>query len=176
MTERREPIRDLRDLGRALGRPNPEPEPRRGPPPRDPPRGGRGPGGPPPGRLPDGYLRDGYFDTDGYLRPELIVEQARAIADDLDRAGLSSAALRRFFGMLRKVETRLDAERNFAAVRGDLLALKPFAANAETRDVIPSLFRVFIDRNVDNAVLNERAFRRGFLPHFQYVVAYFPKK
>lgn len=129
-----------------------------------------------PGQLPDGYLRGGYFDDDGHLRPELIVEQARQIAEDLAQAGLTTAALRRFFGMTRKVESRLDADQSFAAVRGDLLALKPFAANAQTREVIPSLFRDFIDRNVEQAVRGEREFRKGFLPHFQYVVAYFPRK
>jgi CxxC-x17-CxxC domain-containing protein len=126
--------------------------------------------------LPEGYLRGGYFDDDGHLRPELIVEQARAISEDLAQAGLTTAALRRFFGMARKVESRLDAEPDFAAVRGDLLALKPFAANAQTREVIPSLFREFVDRNVEQAVSGEREFRRGFLPHFQYVVAWFPRK
>lgn len=126
--------------------------------------------------LPEGYLRSGYFDETGSLRPELIVEQARSIAEELDRAKLSTAALRRFFGMTRRAESRLEAERSFAVVRADILALKPFAASAQTREVIPSLFREFLDRNVEQAVLGEREFLKGFLPHFQYVVAYFPKK
>lgn len=183
MSERQEPIRDLRDLGRAFNRPTGQPEPRRdaprsGGPPRGGPGGrpGGGPGRPPENRLPHDYLREGYFDADGNLRLELVVEQARDIAFNLEKAGLSTAALRRFFGMARKAESRLDAEGDFAAVRVDLLALKPFAANAMTRGVVPPLFRDFIDRNVEQAALDERSFRRGFLRHFQYVVAYFPKK
>lgn len=199
MSERREPDKDWRaDLARAFDRPEPGAEPRRDPPqqgprPPQPPGGpsrggggrpggggggggGRWQGGPPgDGSLPPGYLRDGYFDADGYLRPELIVEQAREIAQTLAARGLSAASLRRFFGMARRAESRLEAEHHFAAVRGDLLALKPFAANAQTREVVPPVFREFIDRNVEHAVSSERDFLRGFLPHFQYVVAYFPR-
>jgi CxxC-x17-CxxC domain-containing protein len=130
-----------------------------------------------PGGLPDGYLRGGYFDAEGNLRPELVVEQPREIAEALagGRPELSAAALRRFFAKARRIERRLQTESGFAAARPTLLELKPFARDSVKRDVAPPLFEVFIGRNVD-AVQTERDFLKGFLPHFQYVVAYFPRK
>jgi len=195
MSEREEPIRDLRELGRALGQPSSGGNHGRDTPPGQPRSGGQGdrrPGGRggDQGRRPDeqgrgaqgqsmglptAYLRDGYFDADGQLRPELIVEHARQIAESFAERGPPTAALRRFFGMTRRIEGQLAAGQSFAAVRPALLALKPFVTNACTRDVVPPLFRDFIERNVDLAVKGQQEFLHGFLPHFQYVVAYFPR-
>jgi len=174
------------------------------PPPREPPRGagrpqggsGSGGGGErrggaprdsapprrdaiPRGGLPEDYLiglRGGYFDAEGNLRPELIVTQARQVADLLAGRGLSTGALRRFFGLARRAERYLNTGASFPRVRNDLLDMKARAFDAQKRDVVPPAFREFIDENVERAVASERAFRNGFLKHFEYVVAWFPKR
>ena len=41
------------------------------------------------------------------------------------------------------------------------------------RRVVPEEFQQFINRNVELAVEDEQSFRRGFLQHFESVLAYF---
>ena len=137
--------------------------------------------------LPRDYLKHGYFQSPGVLWDALIVEHPRDIARALHAQGLSAGTLRRFFGMARRAEARLDLGRRqaeqpeetakrWAEVRPLILELKPLAHDAWERKVAPELFRDFIDRNVEAAIENETAVRKGFLPHFQYVCAFFPRR
>jgi len=125
--------------------------------------------------LPEGYLNEGYFDENGNLRPQLITTHALSIAQALAGADMTTAALRRFFGKVRFAQRRLDSTGDFSTVIPEILALKPYAANAVTRQVVPSLFRQFIDCNVDLAIRDAKSFREGFVKHFEYVVAFFPR-
>ncbi len=148
--------------------------------------------------LPDRYLQEGYFDEGKYLRLEYIVEYAHHIAEQLakhpvgndNRKHMGAAALRRFFTKVRFLQRKLDAKQDFKAIMREIRALIPYANNAQIRMVVPKLFHEFIRRNV-NAVVpeelinnsqdeealtkSEHAFREGFLKHFEYVVAFFPK-
>ncbi len=40
----------------------------------------------------------------------------------------------------------------------------------------PPLFKQFIEHNLKWAAKDRKAFMNGFMPHFECVVAYFPKK
>jgi CRISPR/Cas system CSM-associated protein Csm2 small subunit len=140
-------------------------------------REGRKKGGKRPSRgLPEDYLKEGYFDEKGNLRPELITTHALSIAQTLAGAKMTTAALRRFFGKVRFAQRRLDSTDDFSGVIPEILALKPYVANAVTRRVVPGLFKQFIERNVDLAVKDSKSFREGFVKHFEYVVAFFPRK
>lgn len=128
--------------------------------------------------LPDGYLQQGYFDEQRHLKREYIVEYADDIARKLayDKyKQMSAAGLRRFFTKVRLLERKLMVKKEFAAIVPEILALIPYAHNAKTRGVVPHLFQEFIEKNVNTAVESEEAFRQGFLKHFEYVVAFFPK-
>ena len=183
MAERQEPLRSLSDLGAAFDRPAPRNDDR-----RDPPRQGGGnwqgggggdrgrPTGGPSGGLPEGYLRNGYFDETGNLRPELITDHARLVAQALANAKpeMSATALKRFFGKVRRAENFLATGTLYPAVRVDILELEPLAAQSVNRRIVPQLFEQFIRRNLA-LVTDDRSFRQGFVRHFQYVVAYFPR-
>jgi len=124
------------------------------------------------------YLQGGYFDQSEHLKREYIVEYPQQIANQLayDKfQQMSAAGLRRFFTKVRFLERKLEAKGDFAAVVPELLALIPYVHNAKTRKVVPQLFQQFIEQNVNAAVQSEHAFREGFLKHFEYVVAFFPK-
>jgi len=141
-------------------------------------------GGPPPRRgeiqqapgLPPGYLKNGYFDENGYILAEAIIEWPRYLASWLDSAGMASTQLRNFFREARLIEGQLEAGQNFEALRGRILQLDAFAANAVKRDNAPHLFKQFMEQNLKWATKDKKWFLKGFIPHFESIVAYFPKK
>ncbi|VUZ84399.1 hypothetical protein MELA_00770, partial [Candidatus Methylomirabilis lanthanidiphila] len=132
----------------------------------------------PPG-LPDGYLNRGYFDEKGNIFHDLVTTKPEEIAKGLGAGGVTSTQLRRFYTKAKAVEQRVDSGESFDSVVGRILELKQHAANAvgraQGRDEQAGLelLKKFIDRNVDLAVKGKEAFRKGFLLHFQGVVAYF---
>jgi CRISPR type III-A-associated protein Csm2 len=132
----------------------------------------------PPGReqrlpsLPARYLQAGYFDDKGNVLPEAIQQWPEELAQTLRRTGLTSTQMRRFFNRAREIERQLDANQPFDRLKEQILALKPIAAASVGKGNTPELFKNFMDKNVYLAVRSPEAFKRGFLPHFQSVVAY----
>ncbi len=119
--------------------------------------------------LPPGYLQGGYFDKEGNVLPEVIQEWPEQLARTFLREGLKSTQLRRFFNRARAIEQQaLPFERR----KEDILSLKPIVAASVGRETAPDIFKVFIDRNVHLAINSPESFSRGFLAHFQSVVAY----
>lgn len=126
--------------------------------------------------LPTDYLKDGYFDSKGDILPEVIIEWPRDIATKLDVAGIGSAQIRNFFGEARRIEGQLSSGQDFDTLRGRILQLDAYAASAQTRGNAPPLFKQFIEQNLKWAAKDKKSFLKGFVPHFECVVAYFPKK
>lgn len=129
-------------------------------------------------KLPDGYLARGYFDEKGNPWPSVILEWPRDIADKLaqSRPQMTTAQLKgRFFAQVRRIEGKLDSLKDYDAVRQDVLKLEAFVEDAAKKNKVPDLFRQFIRANVKEAAKGEREFRRGFVNHFECVVAYFPE-
>ncbi|MDZ4718740.1 MAG: type III-A CRISPR-associated protein Csm2 [Roseiflexaceae bacterium] len=127
-------------------------------------------------RIDQNYLADGYFYTQNdkeYLRPELVDSQAIDVAKLLGNHDMKSNQLRRFFGKVRGIEANLDRNNDFEAVKTDIQGLKRDVAYQVGRKMVPEVFKQFIDRNVDLAVADSKSFRRGFLQHFESVIAYF---
>ena len=119
--------------------------------------------------LPRGYLERGYFDKAGNVLPEVIQEWAEQLARIFLREGLKTAQLRRFFNRSRAIEQQ---NLPFERLREEILSLKPIAAASVGRKTAPDIFKVFVDKNVDLAIRSPESFSRGFLTHFQSVVAY----
>lgn len=126
-----------------------------------------------------GYLAIGYLDDDGNVLPDLVTKIPEQIAISLGVGGVTSTQLRRFFNKAKLIEQRLDAKEPFPSLLGEILELKQHAANAFGKAQRPEekiglkRLKTFIDRNVEEAVKSQEAFRKGFLLHFQGVVAYF---
>ncbi len=114
-----------------------------------------------------------YFDSTGTLKCEYVTERAEQIAGCLGRASpqLTMHQLRAFYGHVRRLRGALKGGRQFSGIYPDLCKLKPFARERKEKDKIPEYFEQFIARNVDK-VKNEDAFVKGFVEHFQAVVAY----
>jgi len=125
--------------------------------------------------LPAGYLKNGYFDDKGNIFPELITIWAKDIAIRIAE-GMETTQLRRFFSEARRLEGQLNAGKDFAAVRGDILKLDSYAADALKKRKVTQLFKSFMEMNTKLAAKDNKSFLNGFIPHFECVVAYFPKK
>jgi CRISPR type III-A-associated protein Csm2 len=127
-------------------------------------------------RFDENYLLKGYFDHKGdknYLWPEVIDSAAIDAAKALGNAGMKSAQLRRFFGKARGIEAKLDRDGDFADIISDIFGFKRDVAYQVGRKIVPEQFQQFINRNVELAVVDEESFRKGFLQHFESIVAYF---
>ena len=92
--------------------------------------------------------------------------------------GLTTGQFAAFIPMPADAAQRLDYGESFAAVRPAILELEPMVAGAvgrakqqPARDY--ELFKQFIDRNIAIASQGSQRFVEGFVPHFQYIVAYF---
>jgi CRISPR-associated protein Csm2 len=121
--------------------------------------------------FPTGYPR--YFTDEGHTRPELVKEEAEKIAGRFYADRLKRHQLRWFYDHAKRQYQRLQYGTSFGAVHADIARLKAFAADRAGRsnNPIPASFKQFIDSNVD-AVMDERSFSEGFIPHFEAVVAY----
>lgn len=124
--------------------------------------------------LPDDYLSKGYFDEDGCLREELVTSVAQEVAQSF-LPKLKSSQLRRFYGHIKKAENRLSYTDDWACVNTEVKKLIPFAhdAAASPKPKVPQTFLEFIKRNLSLVSKeNEKAFTKGFVPHFEAVVAF----
>lgn len=131
----------------------------------------------------DAYLKqlrsDGYFDSEGNLRVSLRVEDADMVAQILANSGITTGQLRRFFTMARSLEQQLNTSGDFPAIVPEIASLQPFAVAVvgkeqnEAQRTRLAVLRDFIDENAQLARQSEQAFRKGFLPHFESVIAYF---
>ncbi|OIP25735.1 MAG: type III-A CRISPR-associated protein Csm2 [Dehalococcoidia bacterium CG2_30_46_19] len=126
-----------------------------------------------PPQLPRGYLQNGYFDSQGNLWPEIIQQWPDEIAQTFRDGRLTTTQLRRFFNRARALEKELKTK-TFERLKEDVATLKPIAAASVGRKTAPDIFKQFIDRNVDLVLRSSDsdALVRGFLTHFQSVVAY----
>jgi len=126
-----------------------------------------------PPQLPRGYLQNGYFDSQGNLWPEIIQQWPDEIAQTFRDGRLTTTQLRRFFNQARALEKELKTK-TFERLKEDVATLKPIAAASVGRKTAPDIFKQFIDRNVDLVLRSpdSDALVRGFLTHFQSVVAY----
>lgn len=121
--------------------------------------------------FPHGYPR--YLTDDGHTRVELVQGEAEKIAECFRSAGLNRHQLRAFYNHAKRQLQRLDYGTPFVETRVEIARLQYFAADraARSNNPVPAVFKNFIERNIV-AVRDEVTFRKGFMPHFEAVVAY----
>jgi CRISPR type III-A-associated protein Csm2 len=159
---------DMRDAMRGAGFRGARPQGNRGGGPRSGDAGERGRVENP---FPPDYPK--YFNGEGHTRVELIKNQAEKIAARFESDGLKRHQLRAFYDHAKRQLQRLAYGVPFGEVHPEIARLKAFAADRAGRanNPIPASFKQFIDHNVD-AVNDETSFKKGFMPHFEAVVAY----
>lgn len=130
----------------------------------------------------DQYLDDlkakGYFNDKGYLRTELLVEDAEWVAKQMVAAKVTMGQLRKFFTMARGMQNRLSIQNDFDALIPEIASFHKHAiavvgrADKDKKSYMKSL-REFIDINSSIARQDQKNFLKGFIPHFESVIAYF---
>lgn len=118
--------------------------------------------------FPANYLSTGYYDAHG-LSAWVFTEGARLAADVLSRN--SPTSLRKKYDQLASAKRHLALHNDFAQVRPQLYRLRALTARDVNRQVVTKEFQEFMDRNLELAERDERNFR-GFLEHFQSILAY----
>jgi CRISPR type III-A-associated protein Csm2 len=130
----------------------------------------------------DDYLAAGYFADPGrgVLFPELLTTVAEQWARELAGADVSMGQVRRYFTMARSLEDRLDNNESYDLVANELRRMKANVAalvgrtqDPFQRERLTRTLKAFLDLNVEAAVRDRQSFLKGFLPHFECVLAYF---
>ena len=142
-------------------------------------RQGRQPTGNPDerGRMENPFPKDypKYFTDDEkkHTRVELVTTEAENLAIRFESEKLKRHQLRAFYDHAKRQLQRLSYGTPFGEIHAEIGRLKAFAANRSGRadNALPPSFKEFIDRNV-GAVIDEDSFKKGFMPHFEAVVAY----
>lgn len=126
--------------------------------------------------MPPGYLDKGYLDPKGNIYPELLEQVAREVAGKLK--AIANNQLRRFFHNLRQIEWRLTYLKAFKVVddayelvSSEVQKLKVISAYQASRQRQWKPLHKFIEKNVSKTT-TERELLKGFIPHFEAVVAY----
>lgn len=143
--------------------------------------------------LPKDYLKNGYFDSTGNIYTELIDSTALQIVETFKNKWGSSdikyTQMRKFFQHARQAQRAYESipyeerknEAYIKELKNRILKLKTMVLYAKGRGQIPDSFLDFIIRNIEmieksniddipNNVI------KGFIPHFEAVVAYFKYK
>ena len=127
---------------------------------------------------PTDYLRGSYFDDKGNIKCDLLTGTAESLAKDFGYSGITSTQLRRFFIQVRAIERQLG-QKEFPELVPSIQGLRSLVANyvgrgknTQERQRREYLKR-FIDDNVALATRDEKHFKKGFVPHFESIVAYF---
>jgi len=123
--------------------------------------------------LPEGYLRLGYFDSDGYLRKEVMIDEAKEVAESLARSNLAAVKLQGLYNRARMLKDRLNRTDDFRALKADLYGLLTDAVDSTGRRITPDIYREFVERNIGLAVVDSKSFQEGFVEHLRSVRAWF---
>ncbi len=135
---------------------------------------GPGQGGGGPKGLPQNYLQGGYFDSEGYIKRELLTATASMIGKSFgqEKTKMTTGQLRRFYGHTKTAEKGYQFSADEKKLVLDIKALESFVAEAQGKDKVPRVFYQFIKKNTDT-IKDGNDVLKGFLPHFQAVVGFF---
>lgn len=125
-------------------------------------------------------LSKGYFEHGDFIKKEFVVEYPKELVKLFSKSYSinKSSQIRKYFDFCRKVEGLFRVRRDFNYVKSELPKLIPHVYNAlnKKQPLISKDFSDFIEKNVEKAILNEANFLKGFIVHFESVIAYFKNK
>lgn len=131
------------------------------------------------------FLDKGYYEN-GALRPELLDTHAKSLGESFARKGdysVKSTQMRRFYGDVKELETRIEREtkgadifesdvpQKLAKYLALIRMLKSKAAYAAGRETVSRAFESFIVKSVDQ-IKTPKDFR-AFVLFFEAIVGYY---
>lgn len=127
------------------------------------------------------FIKEGFTDKKGYLRENLITEEAQSIAKHFVREKLSNSQLRAFFNEFKAINNRLnDKTENFDRVYPMILMIKSkieYRASKKGEETKMKGFKKFIVEAI-NYIQKENKEGKGyeafvnFIMFFETVVGY----
>lgn len=146
--------------------------------------------------LPKDYLKDGYFDNTGNIYTELIDSTALKIVETFKNkwggSDIKYTQMRKFFQHARQAQRAYESipyeerkeQKSIIHLKNEIIKLKimVFYAKGRKQEIkIPDSFVDFIIKNIDiiqNSNIDDipNNVIKGFIPHFEAVVAYFKYK
>lgn len=127
--------------------------------------------------LPTEYLNDlviGYFSESNYLKENFIIKYPMLLANILVQKGNKVNQIRNYFDHVLNIAGVYKTNKDFNRVKVELQKLIPTVTKSFTKKNISAEFKDFIIENVKQAIKSEDAFIKGFLPHFECLVNYYP--
>jgi len=121
------------------------------------------------------FLEGGYLDTKGYLLEDYINKFPQILAKrfqtnpDMNRIGKVYA----YFRQIQFIEAEYIMEKQFQFVVSELSKIKPFLTNDKRKRILSGEFCAYMEKNIEMAKQNETNFSEGFLPHFEFLIAYY---
>lgn len=121
-------------------------------------------------------LEDGYF-QDNNLKTIFILEYPQKLAKYFAAQGENNkvAQVRKFFQQIRLSESKYKFSKDFNSIIPELYQLIPLLENAKNRKHITHEFQQYLTENIKEAAKSSLNFEKGFIPHFQALVAYYIK-
>jgi len=117
------------------------------------------------------YLNKGYFDEEGVIWEELLTNTANAVAKSFG-SNMNTSQIRKFYGHVRTAERAYSNHNSDRKFINDIKVLDSFVSEAYAKEKVTYGFYRFIRENVKTAnSVND--IKKGFIPHFQAVLAYF---
>lgn len=127
------------------------------------------------------FLDKGYYEN-GVLRPDLLDTHAKSLGESFARKGdhnVKSSQMRRFYGDVKELETRIEQNTNLESDKPEELAkhlalirmLKSKAAYAAGRETVSRAFESFIVKSVEQ-IKTPKDFR-AFVLFFEAIVGYY---
>ncbi|MEW6141534.1 MAG: type III-A CRISPR-associated protein Csm2 [Chloroflexota bacterium] len=123
------------------------------------------------------YLKGTYFDSEKRIKCELLTSEADRLAKLFKDSNVNYAQVRRFFAAVRAIDRDLEIH-TYNQLQPQIQALKNKAAyfvgrGQGDRDKRGrENLKTFIDANVNLSMNSKESFQKGFVPHFEAVIAY----
>lgn len=122
-------------------------------------------------------FRDSFYDDDGYLKREIFLEAAEAMARLLQENSMTQTSLRHLFNEIGFIRSRIKSDRNLPLgfIRENLLKFVVHTEYQTRRNVTKECFKRFVDLHKDLAMKDKREFL-GFAEYFTSIVARMKQK
>lgn len=122
-------------------------------------------------------LTNGYFIKDDFIKKEYVLEYAKDLANEFTKNENVNkpTQIRKYFDYCDKINGIYKVKRNFLYVQAELPKVIAHLNNALKKGLISNDFVTFLEKNIELAIIEEKNFVKGFIPHFEAVIGFSQK-
>lgn len=122
-------------------------------------------------------LNGGYFVKDDFIKKEYVLDYAKDLANEFTKNENVNkpTQIRKYFDYCDKINGIYKVKRNFLYVQAELPKVIAHLNNALKKGLISNDFVTFLEKNIELAIIEEKNFVKGFIPHFEAVIGFSQK-